>query len=167
MRIQVVDKGDQLIGSKDRLEINHETDIYRVAALWLVNSKGEALIAQRKLTKNNEPGKWGPSVAGTVEEGEDYESNIYKEAQEEIGLTGVQFSEVIKIYNDGPRRYFTQWYIAKVDKDVSDFTPQPEEVEQVAWKLYEELVDDVQRHPENYIPSMIKGVAVLAEGLKA
>ncbi len=29
---------------------------------------------------------WGSAVAGTVEKGEDYESNIYKETEEEIGL---------------------------------------------------------------------------------
>ena len=34
------------------------------------------------------PEVWGPAVSGTNEEGETYDSNIIKEAQEEIGLTG-------------------------------------------------------------------------------
>ena len=46
------------------------------------------LIVERQTAfdKKYDPGKWGPSAAGTVEEGETYQSNIIKELQEEIGL---------------------------------------------------------------------------------
>ena len=49
------------------------------------------LIAPRVLTNDKDPGKWGPAAGGTLEISETYESNAYKEAEEEIGLTGVEF----------------------------------------------------------------------------
>jgi len=88
---QVVDENDQLIGYKERSKIDFKKDIYRIGALWLTDGTGQILIAQRKLTKDKDPGKWGPAAAGTVEKSETYESNAYKEAQEEIGLVGVKF----------------------------------------------------------------------------
>lgn len=75
---QVVNDSDEVIGHKFRNDIDFVKDIYRVAALWLTNSQGQVLIAQRLLTKDKDPGKWGPAAAGTLEKDETYESNIYK-----------------------------------------------------------------------------------------
>ena len=61
---QIVDETDNIIGYKLRNEIDFKKDYYRIGCLWLKNPKGEVLLAQRLLTKDKEPGKWGPSVAG-------------------------------------------------------------------------------------------------------
>ncbi|MEI7562268.1 MAG: hypothetical protein WCJ39_00675 [bacterium] len=53
--IPVVNEQDEIIGYKERSEIQKE-DIYRVTALWITNNKGEILIAQRAFTKRNNPG---------------------------------------------------------------------------------------------------------------
>ncbi|MFA6422790.1 MAG: NUDIX domain-containing protein, partial [Candidatus Buchananbacteria bacterium] len=84
-KIIIVNENDEAIGHKERNELDF-SDIYRVSGLWITNLKGEILLAQRAFTKNHDPGKWGPAAAGTVEEGEDYETNILKEAEEELGL---------------------------------------------------------------------------------
>lgn len=81
MRIPIVNEQDEIIGYKDRKDRN-TVDITRITGLWLWNEKGEVLLAQRALSKDINPGLWGPAVAGTVEEGETYESNIIKEAEE-------------------------------------------------------------------------------------
>jgi isopentenyldiphosphate isomerase len=151
---QVVNEKDEIIGHKLRHEIDFINNIYRIAALWLTNSKGEVLLAQRLLTKDKDPGKWGPSAAGTLEQGETYESNIYKEAEEEIGLSGVQFELGPKQRMGKPRQAFCQWFLGKSDKQSQEFTPQPEEVEQVAWIPIEQLKNDYTNNPEKYVPSM-------------
>ena len=89
-RYLIVDCTDTVIGVKPRNAISPE-DIYRVSALWVTNSKGGILLCRRSLSKEHDPGKFGSAVAGTVEEGEEYYSNIIKEAKEEIGLTEVPF----------------------------------------------------------------------------
>lgn len=149
--VQVVDEKDNIINHKVRSELDLHTDIYRVAALWLTNSKGEVLLAQRSLKKDNGPGLWGPAAAGTLEEGETYESNIYKEAEEEIGLSGHKFTVGPKLFIQANRKYYAQWFKAVVDEPITYFTTQ-EEVEQVKWVKLSELVVDVEKEPEKYTP---------------
>ena len=85
-RIVVVDEEDNVVGAELRSIVDEKGLRYRVSGLWLRNSRGEVLLARRALTKTHYPGRWGPAVAGTVEEGESYEQNIVKEAEEELGL---------------------------------------------------------------------------------
>ena len=151
---QIVDEDDNIIGHKPRNEIDYTKDYYRIGCLWLKNSKGEVLLAQRLLSKDKDPGKWGPSAAGTLEEGETYESNIYKEAHEELGLTGVDFTPIAKLKLEKPRKSFLQLYAGVCDWSADKFIPQPEEVEQVAWVDVNELKKDVEANPDQYVPSI-------------
>lgn len=151
---QIVDEEDNLIGHKKREEIDPQKDIYRIGALWLTNESGEILIAQRVLTKDKDPGKWGPAAAGTMEEGETYESNIYKEAEEEIGLTGVKLKIGPSQRFRHPRQAFCQWYTAVCDWPECRFVLQADEVAKVKWIGPKELREDVENFPEKYVPGM-------------
>ncbi len=84
----IVNEKDKIIGSKERGTLTRE-DLFRVSALWVTNSKGEYLLAQRSFSKKHHPGKWGPAVEGTNQEGETYESNMIKETKGEIGLENI------------------------------------------------------------------------------
>ncbi len=161
MKIQIVDGQDRLVGVKERSEIDRKTDIYRVSALWLTNTKGQTLLAQRASTKREDPSKWGPAVMGTVEQGETYESNIYKEAKEEVGLEGVRFTKGVKMYFTYPGNHFDQWYFATLDRDISGFVRQPAEVDALEWVDIERLKKELKTNPDKYIGSM----AQIVEGL--
>ena len=154
MKIQVVDDQDQVIGIKERNDIDFDSDIYRVSALWITNSKNQALLAKRATTKDKDPGKWQSAVAGTVDEGETYDMNIYKEAMEEIGLNGVQFTKGIKTYTKYPYSFFCQWYFVTLDRDITEFTVQEVEVDALEWVDIAQLKVEAQTNSEKYIPSM-------------
>lgn len=150
--VTIVNEQDEILGYKPRDEVDYVNDIYRVSALWLTNSVGEILIAQRKLTKDKDPGKWGPAVAGTVEQGETYEQNIVKETEEEIGITGLSFERGPKKRLFEPRNYFGQWFKSIIDLPSTEFHIQEAEVEQVAWISPEKLKNEVFNTPEKYVP---------------
>ena len=152
--IQIVNDEDEIIGHKRRSEVDYQKNIYRISALWMTNSRGEILIAQRKLTKDKDPGKWGPAVAGTVEQNETYESNNYKEAEEEIGLTGVKFKVGQKQKINKAHKIFVQWFLINIDKNINEFKIQEDEVEQLAWKSKDELLSEIKENPKMYLPSM-------------
>jgi isopentenyldiphosphate isomerase len=161
----IVDKHDQVIGYKPRDSRTYE-DIFRISALWLVNSRGQVLIAQRSPAKSYGGGLWGPAAAGTVEHGESYEANIVKEATEEIGLTRLKFQKHQKVYQDnGERRYFIQWFTAILDREAVDFRLQPDEVAQVKWAEPVELFHDVRINPHLYVQSAPLWERLFANGI--
>lgn len=143
MKIQIVDSNDKVVEMKEREEINYETDIYRVSALWIINSQGKILLARRAFTKKQNPGKWGPAVAGTVDEGETYESNIIKETEEELGLKNISPEKAIKEFEKGMYKHFTQWFILKLepDFDLKDLKIDEEEVAEIKWFSKQEIKD--------------------------
>jgi len=70
-------------------------------------------LAQRSFNKTHNPGQWGPAVAGTNDEGETYESNIIKEAEEEIVLRDIKFKKAGKLRRRGRLEgcnFFCQWF---------------------------------------------------------
>jgi len=155
MKIIIVNELDEIIGTKERSEVDYTKDIYRISCLWLNNSKGEVLLAKRSMNKDKDPGKWGPAVAGTNDAGETYESNIYKEAQEEIGLTGVEFTRYNQpAYKDYPRKHFEQWFTVTLDRDASSFTLQEEEVDEATWFTLERVKQELAENPDKFIPAL-------------
>jgi len=149
----VVDENDNIIGYKDRDSITRN-DIYRVSALWITNSNDDILLAQRAFTKSHDPGKWGPAVAGTVDEGESYEDNIIKEAEEEIGLKNIIPKIGPKKRMTGEHNYFDQWYFLKIDKLEKDFTIQESEVETIKWFTKEQLRHELEINSDKFLAGM-------------
>ncbi len=156
----IVNEQDEIIGYKELDEIKKD-DIYRVSALWLTDKKtGEILIAQRSFSSDHSPGRWGPAVAGTVEEGESYEENIIKEAKEEIGLKKSFFKKEKKVRWRGVRNFFCQWFSCEVDKEKVSFVIQKEEVEKVQWISKGELATEIKNQPKKFLDSAEKAYEI-------
>ena len=153
--IIIVDEKDNLIGFKKRNSLKKE-DIYRVSALWLINSKEDILLAKRHRNKLHHPRKWGPAVAGTVEKGETYKLNIIKEAEEELGIKNIKPKLGPKTRTQNEYNYFTQQFILILDKNTDDFKIQREEVEEVKWFSKEELLKELNKNPNEFLPNMRK-----------
>lgn len=152
-RIVIVNEQDEIIDHKKRGTLTKD-DIYRVSALWVKSSKGDILLAQRKFTKNHDPGKWGSAVAGTIDEGETYEQNIIKEAEEEIGLKNIKPTLGPKVHMTGEHNFFGQWYALVTDKPAEDFIIQEEEVEQVKWFTRTNLIKELREYPDKYVKGL-------------
>jgi isopentenyldiphosphate isomerase len=151
--IIIVNENDEIIGYKARDKLKSE-DIYRVSAIWITNSRGDLLLARRAFTKKNDPGKWGPAAAGTVEKGETYHANMIKEVEEEIGLKNIHLKKVDKKRRRGEHNYFVQWYVALVDQSIDAFTIQKEEVAEIRWFTRKELMDQMRSHPKEFLPAV-------------
>jgi 8-oxo-dGTP diphosphatase len=160
MTIPIVDAQDNVIAHKDRADIDYTTDIFRTASLWITNSNGDVLLAQRKLDKKVDPGKWAEAVGGTVENDDTYEETVIREAEEELDLTNLSITKGPKQFITTPCSYFVQWYVATIDKDISEFTIQDTEVEQIAWIPYAQLQQEIRDVPDKYIEAMKDIVAL-------
>ncbi len=150
VKIIIVDENDNKIGLKERGTLDNDNDIYRVSGLWVVNSKGDILLAQRGFLKTNHLGEWGIAVSGTVEESESYEENIIKEAEEEIGLKDCNFIKSKKERVRGKYNYFRQLFLCTIDIDIDDFVIQEEELEGLRWYTRDELRKELKETPEKF-----------------
>jgi isopentenyldiphosphate isomerase len=162
MKIPIVNLDDEIIVHKDRSEIDYDHDIFRTASLWVVNSNGDVLLAQRKFNKKVDPGKWAEAVGGTVENDDSYLDTIVREAEEELGLKGIDVKIGPKQFITTPCQYFVQWYTTCLDKNISEFKIQKEEVEQIAWTPIGQLNDELKTNPDKYIEAMPEIVKILS-----
>ncbi|MDQ5922624.1 MAG: hypothetical protein QG644_332 [Patescibacteria group bacterium] len=154
MKIPVVNEQDQIIMHKERDDITLG-DIFRITAIWITDKEGNILLAQRSFSKKSNPGKWGPAVAGTVEEGESYEENAYKELKEEIGLEGLTLAPVRKIlYTSNTGIKYCYIFNLVIDKNTK-LEIQKEEVEQTKWFSKEELKDKLLNQPEDFVQALV------------
>ncbi len=151
-RLEIVNENDEVIGVKKRSEITKD-DIYRISALWVTNKAGDILLAQRSFDKKHDPGKWAAAVGGTVTEGESYDENIIREAQEELGLKlkkPIKLKKMLVRANTGP--YFVQWFGLIVDNNVS-LKRQESEVEELGWFTKQDLVQLLKEMPDMFADS--------------
>lgn len=165
-RIPIVDESDIETGFKNRSEIQL-SDIYRVSALWITNSKGEVLMARRALTKTHDPGRWGPAVAGTVEEGETYETNIVKETLEELGVQ-VSIDDLErgpKALSQGTHKHWGQWFLYKTDWPIEKFTIPADEVAEIKWFTPAELLREFDKDPKQFVKSCKQFLPLFVDGI--
>ncbi|MFA6301101.1 MAG: NUDIX domain-containing protein [Candidatus Paceibacterota bacterium] len=153
MRIPIVDESDNIINYKD-INDRKPDDIYRVSSLWVTNSKGDILLAKRALRMKRDPGKWGAAVAGTLEDDETYEENIIREAEEELGLKNIKPTLGLKLRKKEEWGFFVQRFDIVIDKDISEFEIQEEEVAEIKWFTKEQLKKELTEHPDDFLKSI-------------
>jgi isopentenyldiphosphate isomerase len=154
MKIPIVDENDNLIEYMERSEADkNKSLIYRVSYLWITDTEGNIFLARRAFNKNHNPGKWGPAVAGTVEEGETYESNIIKETEEEIGIKikDVNLKLGSKKRQKTDHNYFSQVFFLELPVGFNDFKIAKDEVAEVKWFSKEELKKELEENPDEFL----------------
>ena len=150
MKIPIVNENDEVIEYKERDDVV-DGDIVRITAIWITDQDGNILLAQRALTKKYSPGLWGPAVAGTVEEGETYEENAYKELEEEIGVKGFKLESTKKVlYTSRTGSKFCHFFKLSIPKD-TELKLQQKEVEQVKWFSKEEFMKLLEDKPGQFV----------------
>jgi isopentenyldiphosphate isomerase/intracellular septation protein A len=93
--------------------------LHPVVHLHVINSKGEIYLQKRPMHKI-QPGKWDTAVGGHIAFGEDIETGLRREAQEEIGLT--DFTPQLAanyIWESDIEREFVFCFITQYDGEIS------------------------------------------------
>lgn len=149
----VVDDHDNILGYKTRNQLL-DTDRTRVSGVWIENSKGDVLLAQRAWKKEFHPGLWGPAAAGGVEKSESYEENAYKELFEEVGLREVPLSlvDTRPVTDADGHMMYLAFYKGVVDVEIDQLVLE-DEVEAAQWMSKQDLKADIKNNPTKYVPS--------------
>lgn len=151
--VTLVDEQDNVIGSKDRTTLT-ENDRWRIITIWIFNDKGELLIAKRSMDKRTDPGKWGPSVAGTLEYGDSYLETAKRELKEELGVDTPLRELKLMMHDSDVGQRANMNYVGTINLPISEFTMQQEEVDGLAWIPMEILLEETESKPEKYVKAM-------------
>ncbi|MDD4937667.1 MAG: NUDIX domain-containing protein [Candidatus Shapirobacteria bacterium] len=168
--IKVLDENGQETGQILDKEIIHQKGLWhREVAVWIFNSKGEILVQRRAASKKMNPNQIG-LCAGHVPENEDSITAMIREISEELGIEVNQKSLNFLITEKKERsfpnslinRIFNKVYYLKIDKEITDFKIQEEELSEIFWINYLEFKEKIQnKDPEIGIQTDFKTLDLL------
>ncbi|MFG2823032.1 NUDIX hydrolase [Kitasatospora sp. NPDC048365] len=136
--LDVVDAEDRVIGTTTRPVAYRDGLTHRCVFILVRDPKGRIFTHRRSAQKLFAPSAYDCFVGGVVASGETYPQAAVREAEEELGVSGIEPRPLFKfLYSDGDRMsWFCDMYEAVWDGPVS---PQVEEVDWHDWLTEEEL----------------------------
>jgi 16S rRNA (adenine1518-N6/adenine1519-N6)-dimethyltransferase len=157
--IQTVDEHDRPVGTATKQEAWEKGLAHRIVRIMLHDKQGRVLLQHRSPTKDIFPDCWDNSAAGHVDAGEDYLAAAIREVEEELGLTGVELTEIGYYRTDetwkGHRfNRFTRCYRGKIDQ-----TPQKLEagkVDDVRWFTVDDVRRLIKNHPDKVSDGLLQ-----------
>jgi isopentenyldiphosphate isomerase len=156
--LDVVDENNNLTGIQKNKDIIHEKGLlHREIAVFIQNEKGEFLIQKRSANKKQAPNKWCLTT-GHVELGEEYDKAAIREVKEELGIEikeedliplGI-FKQSVKS-GKAINNSFMKYYFYKTNKKIEDYIIQLEELSEIKYISFNEIVRVINEKDENYV----------------
>lgn len=159
--LDIVDENDRVVGRSPRAEAYARGLRHRCVFVQARDASGRLFVHRRTATKLVFPSLYDMFVGGVVGAGESYDEAALREAEEELGVSGLPRPEFLFrfLYDDGAgRSWWSAVYEVRCDLAVS---PQ---VEEVAWHDFL-TEDEVERRLREW-PWVPDGLAAY-ERLKA
>lgn len=116
----VVDEHGNTISSATRGECHNGSKLlHPVVHLHLSDSQGRIYLQQRPLWKDIQPGKWDTAVGGHVDYGEEIADALHREVREELGLTGLHPTFLLRyIFESEREKELVHVFCATYDGEV-------------------------------------------------
>ncbi|WP_320780161.1 NUDIX hydrolase [Streptomyces sp. CRN 30] len=132
--IDIVDEDDRVVGQSPRGEAYARGLRHRCAFVLVRDARGRIFVHRRTATKQVFPSRYDMFVGGVVGAGESYDDAAHREAEEELGVSGLpRPTFLFKFLYEGDPGGGTWWsavYEVRCDLPVD---PQ---VEEVAWHAF-------------------------------
>ena len=157
----IVDENGIPTGETVEREKAHERGIrHRTAHVWIVrkvDGRTQILLQKRCRIKDSWPGCYDISSAGHIPAGVDFVPSALRELREELGvevapeqllLCGNRHIHEDRVFHGHPfhDRQYSRVFALILDREESELTPQPEEIESVRWMDLDECIRSVSRN---------------------
>ncbi|MFB7666153.1 NUDIX hydrolase [Kitasatospora sp. NPDC056138] len=149
--LDVVDAQDHVIGTAPRAEVYRKGLTHRCVFILVRDPQGRIFTHRRTDTKLFAPGAYDCFVGGVVGAGETYAGAAVREAEEELGVSGIRPVPLFKfLFEAEPLlSWWCDMYEARWDGPVS---PQVEEVAWHGWLTEEELAQRLDGGEWDFVP---------------
>lgn len=167
---QVVNDKDEPVGGKPIQEVYDNQLTHRIVYIAVKDNSGLVLLQKRSATQVTQPNRWDISAAGHVDLDESYELAAKRELAEEVGIDGVELTEIGRSYKDSPingrtQRRFLRFYKATVPNGTQTTIDQ-QEVSDVQWLSLGEVRQLLEAHPEEIADGLIEYLKLMSEEQK-
>ncbi|WP_327124066.1 NUDIX domain-containing protein [Streptomyces sp. NBC_01727] len=134
--LDIVDENDEVVGRAPRGEATARGLRHRCVFIEARDAEGRLFVHRRTPTKLVFPSHYDMFVGGVVGAGESYDEAALREAEEELGVTGLPRPEPLFkfLYESAEHTWWSHVYQVRCELPVN---PQ---VEEVAWHTF--LTDD-------------------------
>lgn len=145
----VCDEHDRVVGRAPRSEVHARKLLHRAVHVFVFNPAGELLMQLRTAAKDEYPLCYTSSASGHVSAGEDYDTSVERELEEELGLRGpVEFLQQFPASVETSYEH-TRLYRLTTAETVR---PDPNEVLEAEFVALDELQRRMDREPDRYTP---------------
>ncbi|MFE4552507.1 NUDIX hydrolase [Streptomyces sp. NPDC056785] len=159
--LDIVDENDVVVGVSPRAEAYARGLRHRCVFVRARDAEGRLFVHRRTATKLVFPSLYDMFVGGVVGAGESYDSAALREAEEELGVSGLPDPAFLFkfLYDDGAgRTWWSAVYEVRCDLSVN---PQ---VEEVAWHAFLTEEEVERRLPEwTWVPDGLAAYERLRE----
>ncbi|WP_129664515.1 NUDIX hydrolase [Phytoactinopolyspora endophytica] len=127
--LDIVDESDRVVAQARRADAYARRLRHRSTFVLVKNGSGEIFVHRRTASKLIFPSRYDMFVGGVVRAGESYDDAAHREAEEELGVSGLQAPTPLLrfLYEDPDYAWWSAVYEVRCDATVN---PQ---VEEVAW----------------------------------
>lgn len=148
--IILVDMFDNEVGTGEKIKVHQEKRLHRAFSVFIIND-GKMLIQKRAYDKYHSGGLWANACCSHPRVGETLELAVNRRLQEELNINCEcveLFSFVyFQAYQDLCEYEYDHVFLAEYKGKV---IYNEDEISEIKWITFENLKNDVEKHPENY-----------------
>ena len=151
-QVILVNEQDEPIGVMNKMEAHEKAVLHRAFSVFVLNDKNEVMLQQRAHHKYHSPLLWTNTCCSHQRAGETNIEAGKRRLFEEMGFV-VKLKELFHFIYKAPfDNGLTEHELDHVMIGYSNETPEinPDEVESWKWMSIEDVVEDIQLHPEIY-----------------
>lgn len=156
-QVILVDRHDKKVGEMDKYQAHRDGGHrHRAISVFLFNKEGKLLIQQRSSHKIVGALQWANTCCGNVLPGETRKQCALRRLKKELGIIDVKITSLYTFeYKIKCNEEYSEWEIDEVFTGIYEGAvfPNPDEVEQIAWKHPNEIHKDLDNNRDSvYAP---------------
>lgn len=150
--IILVDENDNQIGVGEKLTVHQQGILHRAFSVLIFDQNNRLLLQKRAATKYHSPNLWSNACCSHPRPGEKTLNAAHRRLKEEFGFDcelkeAGQLTYRAQLGNDLIEHEYLHIFRGAWSGEPK---PNANEIGEYKWVAYDQLLDDIQHHPENY-----------------
>lgn len=153
-KLILVNEQDEMIGTCEKMKAHEEALLHRAFSVFIYHDQ-KMCIQKRASGKYHCPNLWTNTCCSHPYENETTKQAAMRRLKEECGITAeleeiFVFQYFASFDNGLTENEIDHVFIGQIDNEEIPFDP--EEIEEIKWIGFDELLEDVKQHPDIYTP---------------